>query len=142
MPILCLYWVFDAYKVLVNPKYVFQICHVVIFIGVFNIFPQMYMADLLQILVLHIHNIGKDMSHSYILNTYTDRCVMYMLLHIHKLQTQKWHLHMIIVYFTFCGHAKCGICLNHMWSLHILWKNLHLQKDLFPSHTNYSRLHL
>ena len=64
MPILCLYWVFDAYKVLVNPKYVFQICHVVIFIGVFNIFPQIYMADLLHMLLSHIFIILGKICHT------------------------------------------------------------------------------
>jgi hypothetical protein len=69
MHILCLYRAFDAYKVLTNAKYVFQMCHAVIFISIFNIFPWIYMADLLQMLLLYIiHNIGQDMSHLHILN--------------------------------------------------------------------------
>ena len=64
MPILRLYWVFDAYKVLANSKYVFRMCNAVIFISIFNIFPQIYMADLLHMLLSHIFIILGKICHT------------------------------------------------------------------------------
>ena len=44
----------QTYVVPANSKYVFQMCNAVIFINIFNIFPQIYMADLLHMLLSHI----------------------------------------------------------------------------------------
>ena len=66
MSVLHLKWVFDTYKVLANSKYVFQMCNVVIFISIFNIFPWIYMADLLHVLLSHIFIILGKICHTHI----------------------------------------------------------------------------
>ena len=60
-----------------------------------------------------------------------------MLQHIQNLWKQKRHLHIVIAYAAFYGHAKCGICPDHMWLLHIFWQTLNLWIDLWQSHINY-----
>ena len=42
----------QAYAVPANSKYVFRICNAVIFVGIFNILPWIYMADLLHIFII------------------------------------------------------------------------------------------
>ena len=54
------------------------------------------------------------------LRTYNNRCAIYILQHIWNLWKQKWHLHIVIAYAAFYGHAKCGICPDHVVAAYFL----------------------
>ena len=56
----------QAYVVPANSKYVFWMCNAVIFISIFNIFPWIYMADLLHMLLSHIFIILGKICHTHI----------------------------------------------------------------------------
>ena len=65
MPVLHLYWVFDAYAVPANLKYAFWMCNALIFVSIFNIFSQIYKADLLHILLFDIFIILGKICHAH-----------------------------------------------------------------------------
>ena len=56
----------QTYVVPTNSKYVFWMCNAVIFISIFNIFPRIYMADLLYMLLSHIFIILGKVCHTHI----------------------------------------------------------------------------
>ena len=56
----------QVYVVPANSKYVFRMCNAVIFISIFNIFPWIYMADLLHMLLSHIFIISGKICHTLI----------------------------------------------------------------------------